>query len=119
MFTGLDVDKATISVAVAQGKRGGEVRHRTVPHRPDQVRKFVEKLAVSGSGYILAMKQTLAATACTGTSSNLGSSIGGADLAPRMDRCWESRGCRQAPLGCRACRRLRRRQRRHEAQGVG
>ncbi|XQZ44264.1 hypothetical protein E2978_04030 (plasmid) [Paracoccus yeei] len=87
MFTGLDVDKATISVAVAQGKRGGEVRYR--------------------------------GRCRTGTSSNLGSSIGGADLAPRMGRCWESRGCRQAPPGCRACRRLRRRQRRHEAQGVG
>ena len=50
MFTGLDVDKATISVAVAQDKRGGEVRHR--------------------------------GRCRTGTSSNLGSSIGGADLAP-------------------------------------
>lgn len=27
IFIGLDVHKATISVAVAQGKRGGEVRH--------------------------------------------------------------------------------------------
>ncbi|PKQ10804.1 MAG: hypothetical protein CVT70_17730 [Alphaproteobacteria bacterium HGW-Alphaproteobacteria-1] len=31
---GLDVHKATISVAVTQGERGGEVRHwGTVPHR--------------------------------------------------------------------------------------
>ncbi|EAU46120.1 IS110 family transposase, partial [Salipiger bermudensis] len=48
-FIGLDVHKATISVAVAMGERGGEVRHwGTVPHRPDYVRKLVEKLAASG-----------------------------------------------------------------------
>lgn len=48
-FIGLDVHKATISVAVAQGERGGEVRHwGTLPHRPDHVRKLVEKLAASG-----------------------------------------------------------------------
>ena len=48
-FIGLDVHKATISVAVAMGQRGGEVRHLgTVPHRPDHVRKLVEKLAASG-----------------------------------------------------------------------
>lgn len=47
-FIGLDVHKATISVAVAQGKRGGEVRHwGTVPHRPDHVRKLVEKCRVA------------------------------------------------------------------------
>lgn len=34
-FIELDVHKATISVAIAQGERGGEVRHLgTVPHRP-------------------------------------------------------------------------------------
>ncbi|RJL07703.1 IS110 family transposase [Paracoccus siganidrum] len=49
-FIGLDVHKATISVAVAQGERGGEVRHwGTVPHRPDHVRKLVEKLSASGA----------------------------------------------------------------------
>ena len=50
MFIGLDVHKATISVAVAQGEGGGEVRHwGTVPHRPDHVRKLVEKLSASGA----------------------------------------------------------------------
>ena len=50
MFIGLDVHKATISVAVAQGKRGGEVRHwGSVPHRPDHIRKLVEKLAAGGA----------------------------------------------------------------------
>ena len=49
-FIGLDVHKATISVAIAPGERGGEVRHfGTVPHRPDQVRKLVEKLASGGA----------------------------------------------------------------------
>ena len=73
MFTGLDVDKATISVAVAQGKRGGEVRHRgrcrTVPIRFASSWRSWRPV---GSGYILAMKQILAATACTGNSPNLG-----------------------------------------------
>lgn len=44
-FIGLDVRKATISVAIAQGERGGEVRNQgTVPHQPDHVRKLVERL---------------------------------------------------------------------------
>jgi transposase len=49
-FIGLDVHKATISVAIAQGELGGEVRHRgSVPHGPDHIRKLVEKLAVGGA----------------------------------------------------------------------
>ena len=45
MFVGLDVHKATISIAVASATRGGEVRHwGSVPNRADQVRKLVEKL---------------------------------------------------------------------------
>ena len=48
-FIGLDVHKATISVAIAQGERGGEVRHHgTISHRPDHVRKPVEKLSLDG-----------------------------------------------------------------------
>lgn len=46
----LDVHKAPISVAIAQGERGGEVRHwGSVPHRPDHIRKLVEKLAAGGA----------------------------------------------------------------------
>ena len=45
-LTGLDVHKATISVATALSERGGDVRRfGTVPHRPKQVRRPVEKLA--------------------------------------------------------------------------
>jgi transposase len=48
-FIGLDVHKATISVAIARDARGGEVRHwGTIPHRPDHVRKLVEKLGADG-----------------------------------------------------------------------
>ena len=50
MFIGLDVHKATISVAIAKKERGGEVRHwGTIPHRPDHVRKLVERLRADES----------------------------------------------------------------------
>ncbi len=50
MLIGLYFHKVTISVAVAQGERGGEVHHwGTVPHRPDQVCKLAEKLAARGA----------------------------------------------------------------------
>lgn len=45
IFVGLDVHKATISVAIAHGERGGDVRHwGTIPNRADHVRKLAEKL---------------------------------------------------------------------------
>lgn len=50
IFIGLDVHKATISIAIAKNERGGEVRHwGTIPHRPDHVRKLVEKLGADQS----------------------------------------------------------------------
>ena len=48
-FIGLDVHKATISVAVAEGVRGGEIRHLgTLTHRADHIRKLVGKLGAGG-----------------------------------------------------------------------
>lgn len=50
IFIGLDVHKATISIAIARGERGGEVRHwGAIPHRPDHIRKLVERLGADGS----------------------------------------------------------------------
>ncbi|WP_370160699.1 hypothetical protein [Limimaricola soesokkakensis] len=50
MFIGPDVHKATISVAISKEEHEGEVRHwGTIPHRPDHVRKLVEKLGAKGS----------------------------------------------------------------------
>jgi len=38
MFIGLDVHRATVSVAVAQSERGGEVCHwGSISHRPGHV----------------------------------------------------------------------------------
>ena len=49
MFVGLDVHKATISVAVAQGAPGDEVRSwGTIPSRADYVRRLAEKLGSGG-----------------------------------------------------------------------
>jgi transposase len=49
IFVGLDVHKRTVSVAIAEGGRGGEVRHLgTFENRVDVLRKMVERLARGG-----------------------------------------------------------------------
>ena len=49
IYVGLDVHKATVSVAVAEGKRGGEVRHLGVfESRGDVLTKMVGRLARAG-----------------------------------------------------------------------
>ncbi len=46
IFVGLDVRKTTISVAVAEGMRGGEVRNLgIIPNRADQIDKRRRSLA--------------------------------------------------------------------------
>ena len=46
IFVGMDVHKATISIAVADGAGGGEVRHfGNFPNRADHVSKLVERLS--------------------------------------------------------------------------
>lgn len=48
-YVGLDVHKATISVSIAEGRRGGEVRHVGVfPNRTEQIAKLVERLGRGG-----------------------------------------------------------------------
>ena len=49
IFVGLDVHKATVAIAVAEGARGGEVRQLgAIPNRADHIAKLVEKLGKGG-----------------------------------------------------------------------
>ena len=63
LFVGLDVHKATVVAAVAEGKRDGAIRQiGTIPHRADQIRKLVEKLDRAARSCASAMKRARAAT---------------------------------------------------------
>lgn len=65
-FIGLDVHKATISVALAKGERGCETRHwGTIPHRTDHVRKLAGKLGPMAGDSVSAARPGLAGMACT------------------------------------------------------
>jgi transposase len=49
IFVGLDVHKATVAVAWAEGERGGEVRAMgSIPHTAPQIAKLAEKLGKGG-----------------------------------------------------------------------
>ena len=68
-FAGLDVHKATITVAVAAAGRDGEVRHLGgVENRPEVVRRLVERLRRSGHELRLCYEAGPCGTACTGSS---------------------------------------------------
>ncbi len=48
-YVGLDVHKVTVSVAIAEGRRGSEALHVGVfPNRPDHIAKLVEGLSRNG-----------------------------------------------------------------------
>lgn len=66
IFCGLDVHKATISVAVVQGACGGVVRScGTVPNRADHVRSLPRSWTATGVGSICATRPVSAAMVCT------------------------------------------------------
>jgi len=49
IFVGLDVHKATVAAAVAEGIRGGEIRQLgNMPNRVDQIAKLAERLGKNG-----------------------------------------------------------------------
>jgi len=67
-YVGMDVHKATISVAVAAGERGGEVRHLGVfANRLEINDKLITRLAQDGRRLSSSTRQVPAVTGCTGS----------------------------------------------------
>jgi hypothetical protein len=66
-FVGLDMHKATVCIAVAEGGRGGEVRQLGVfENRLEILSKVASRLSKGGRGSASATKLALAATDFTG-----------------------------------------------------
>ena len=61
IFVGLDVHKASVAVAIAEGTRGGEMRQLgAIPNRADHIAKLVEKLGKGGESCTSATRLALA-----------------------------------------------------------
>ena len=66
VFVGMDVHKATIAVAVAEGGRDGDVRQLGVfPNRAEVIARLVRRLADKGRSSGSVMRPARVAMACS------------------------------------------------------